>query len=432
MLGAAFSTRKNQRPNSFEGDVQSRLLYDMSTSSLLTDGDRFSTGRRRHEILTDWRMSAARLPWIDHLRTLVIVLVVNLHSCITYSHVGSWYAMSEHEPSMAVKLPFIVWEATLQSFFMGLLFFISGYFAHGSLVRKGPVGFVRERLFRLGLPTLFFMFVVHPFILLGLNPWHTNFGPPVAYYLKFIRTGRWLHASGPLWFALALLVFSIVLAGVVRFGGGPPEARRERKGKQGSTVLLCFVIAVSLGTFLVRLFQPIGSTIFNMQLGYFVQYIAFFSAGVSAAKQGWLLDLSGSRTAARAGWCALVGGPLVLLGILMLGNSSGVKVFAGGWHWQAFALAVWEQLTGTGLSLGLLALFSARVNRDGPGLRWLADRSFAVYVLHTPVLVGLMMLLRSFPQNPYILAGLLTTVGLVVSFLLADLARRLPGLRAIL
>ena len=42
-----------------------------------------------------------RLPWIDHLRTLVVVLVVNLHACVTYSHVGDWYLKSEHEPALA-------------------------------------------------------------------------------------------------------------------------------------------------------------------------------------------------------------------------------------------------------------------------------------------------------------------------------------------
>ena len=31
---------------------------------------------------------ASRFAWIDNLRTLVIVLVVNMHACVTYSHVG--------------------------------------------------------------------------------------------------------------------------------------------------------------------------------------------------------------------------------------------------------------------------------------------------------------------------------------------------------
>ena len=73
-----------------------------------------------------------RMPWVDHLRTLVILLVVNMHACVTYSHVGDWYILSEREPTFMQKVPFILWQVHLQSFFMGVLFFISGYFAHHS------------------------------------------------------------------------------------------------------------------------------------------------------------------------------------------------------------------------------------------------------------------------------------------------------------
>ena len=71
----------------------------------------------------------SRLPWVDHLRTFVIILVVNMHACVTYSHVGDWYFMSKNEPTLAAKVPFIIWQGHLQSFFMGLLFFVSGYLA---------------------------------------------------------------------------------------------------------------------------------------------------------------------------------------------------------------------------------------------------------------------------------------------------------------
>jgi len=80
----------------------------------------------------------------------------------------------------------------------------------------------------------------------------------------------------------------------------------------------------------------------------------------------------------------------------------------------------------------MLALFSRRMNRENAALRWLSDRSFAVYVLHPPVLVALTMAYRTLPQDPVLLAALLTVTGLAVSFALADLARRTPGLRAIL
>jgi len=384
-----------------------------------------------------------RLAWIDNLRTLTILLVVNLHACVSYSHVGDWYFMSDHEPTLAEKVPFIVWQGHLQSFFMGLLFFISAYFAHGSITRRGPGRFVRERLIRLGLPALLYMLVIHPFILLALNPWKANFGPPVAFYANYLRSGRFLGSSGPLWFAVALLLFCLVLAGwrlavprpptvgaVQPVGGIPVQLRATTPS---GTFLWLFALLLGLGTFAVRLVQPIGTNVLNMQLCFFVQYVAFFMAGLHAARNGWLLPLASSACARTAGWLALIGGPVLLLTLIVVGSRSApLGVFLGGWHWQTFGVAVWEQLSGVGLSLGLLALFLRRFNLENGTLRWLADRSFAVYVLHAPIIIALAMLFRALPQNMYGLAALLTVTGLVASYVMADLARRLPGLRAIL
>lgn len=377
--------------------------------------------------------AATRLPWIDHLRTAAIVLVVNMHACVTYSHVGEWYMMAEPEPTMTAKVPFIIWQGMLQSFFMGLLFFLSAYFSAGSLARRGPGGFARERLGRLGLPALLYMLVIHPFILLGLNPWNYNFGPPAAFYGRYLASGRFLGSSGPLWFAVALLLFSLALAAWTRLRPPPAPVGTLHGTPPSAKLLFGFALALGLGTFVVRLVQPIGTNILNLQLCFFVQYIAWFLAGLHAARHRWLSALAASSRARIAGWLALICGPLVMLALLAIGSRNAtVETFFGGAHWQAGGLALWEQLTGLGLALGAIALFSRRCNTDSRTGRWLADRSFGVYVLHAPVLVALAMLFRSLPYHLYGLVALLTVAGLAISFALADVARRLPGLRRIL
>jgi peptidoglycan/LPS O-acetylase OafA/YrhL len=376
---------------------------------------------------------SVRLPWIDHLRTAVIVLVVNMHACVTYSHVGGWYMMVDPEPTLAAKVPFIVWQGMLQSFFMGLLFFLAAYFAVGSLARRGPAGFARERLGRLGLPALFYMLVIHPFILLGLNPWHHNFGPPVTFYANYLTSGRFLGSSGPLWFAVALLLFSLALAAWARARSSSVSPAAPNGTPPSGPALVGFALALGLVTFAVRLVQPIGTDLLNLQLCFFTQYIAWFVAGLHAARHGWLGPLAASALARRAGWLALIGGAIAMLVLLAAGaRSAPPEVFFGGAHWQAFALAVWEQLTGLGLALGALALFARRFPSDSRMLRWLADRSFGVYVLHAPVLVALAMAFRPLPHNLYALVALLTVTGLALSFALADIVRRIPGLRTII
>lgn len=379
------------------------------------------------------------MPWIDHLRTLVIFLVVIQHACVTYSHVGSWFIMSKSEPPFGAKLVFILWEGHAQAFFMGLLFFISAYFAEQSLNRKGPATFLRERWMRLGLPTLFFMLVIQPFIIMVLKPWYEPVDSIATFYRGYISSGRFINATGPMWFAFALLIFCVLLVVWRAIAGRKLSNATSRASTTPITAtrLWLFGAALVAATFIARLWFPLGSSVINFQLGYFPQYVLAFVFGLLAARHQWLQALSASSIAKRAGQIAIVAGPIALLAIVVFNRSLGDKfseAISGGWHWPAFELVAWEQLSGLGIALGLLALFSSRFNFEHPFLRWLSDRSFGVYLLHTPVLIAftLWFLPLEASVSPLLLAALLSVVGLTISLVIADIAKRVPVLKAIL
>src|SRR5579864_457983 len=195
------------------------------TEELLVTGVRkISAGARRSMASQSPRMRiantqlqpAGRLYFIDNLRWWMIILVVSMHSADTYSPLGNWYYTDRTPLSVGSLFAFAAWQMYLQSFFMGLLFFIAGYFAPASLDRKGPRQFVRDRAFRLGLPVLFYMFVLGPIVEYFLaHSWTSTL--PTSFlneWVKHIRNGDFLQENGPLWFCLALLIFSAVYAGV--------------------------------------------------------------------------------------------------------------------------------------------------------------------------------------------------------------------------
>jgi glucan biosynthesis protein C len=377
-------------------------------------------------------LASDRLSWIDQLRTLAIVLVVDLHACVTYSHIGSWYVREGPEPDLPGRLLFGFWEAHLQSFFMGLLFFVGGYFAQLSLAKRGPAGFVRERLLRLGVPTLAYMLVLHPLIVYGINPWGNDYGSRLAAYGHFLASGRFLDATGPMWFAATLLGFSAALA-----------AWRARRGPQaagaapapGAGELCLWGLAAVGASFLVRTAAPIGQSFHNLQLCYFPQYLLAFGAGVAAGRHGWLPALAAARRARVAGWMAVLLGPLALAGVLVASGvlrGRGLDRVVGGWTWPALGYAAWEQLTGLGLALGSLSFCLRRLNRPTPLARWLSARSFGVYLLHPVFLVLGAVALRRWALDPFLMAAILMAIGLTLSFLASDLARRIPGIRQFL
>jgi glucans biosynthesis protein C len=113
------------------------------------------------------RLSDARLTYVDDVRSLVIFLVVMLHSSVTYSGLGGWYIVENKSDSIdpVSKAVFGLFNSFNQAWFMGILFFFGGYFAAESLARKGSLQFIKDRLLRLGLPLLVYVFAIDPLML---------------------------------------------------------------------------------------------------------------------------------------------------------------------------------------------------------------------------------------------------------------------------
>ena len=103
-----------------------------------------------------------RLLYIDNIRWTMIILVISMHAADTYSLFRNWYFVDRRPLSPATILVFGAWQMYVQAFFMGLLFFIAGFFVPSSFERKGALGFLRDRTIRLGIPVLLYMFAIGP------------------------------------------------------------------------------------------------------------------------------------------------------------------------------------------------------------------------------------------------------------------------------
>jgi len=287
------------------------------------------------------------------------------------------------------------------------------------------------------VPLFLYMTVIHPFIVYVINPWNAKFPPLGQAYVEYFRSGRFVRETGPLWFAEALLIFSVVLALASRSAKplNPPIAGRTPQLK--TVYLLALAVVLAAASFAVRTVQPIGKNIQNLQLCFFPQYIAAFGLGIWLARHGCTLDeVAQSPVAKRAGWLALVGGPIVLGGILICQRPyirPGVEPpILGGWNGFAAAYATWEQFAGLGLALGSMVLVRRFWADQTAWSEWLSARSFGVYVLHPPVIIALAVLFKGYSANPFVNAIVLSTTGIVGSYLVADLARRVRWLRDVI
>jgi glucans biosynthesis protein C len=374
-------------------------------------------------------ISGTRLLFIDNIRWLMIVLVILNHLADTYGHTGGWYYMAPVKNDALSSLIFALIGSFTQAFFMGLLFFIGGYFVPASFDKKGVARFLRDRLLRLGLPTLIFMVILHP-----LTVWmvyylhHPGFA---SWCLKYFTTPDLLGGTGPLWFTLALLIFSIIYAGWRLLFKTEPSHINKKPIVITHAGVLAVIAVISLVAFLIRLVQPIGTAVLNMQLCFFSQYVILFILGIVAYRQNWLasLPLGFGRFWFRL--ALFLGIPLWFV-ITILGNASkSILPFFGGLHWQAAAYAVWESFFCIGICLGLLVIYREKYNTQGPVSRFLSKNYFGVYVFHAPIMVGITLIFSEWFVYPPVKAIIMAAIVLPVSFGFSFLIRRVPWLERI-
>jgi membrane-bound acyltransferase YfiQ involved in biofilm formation len=194
-------------------------------------------------------------------------------------------------------------------------------------------------------------------------------------------------------------------------------------------------LALGVLTFVVRFWWPVGSGLapLNLQLCFFVQYIAMLIVGVIAYRNDWLTRLP--KTTGRLGLGLAIFMVVVVFPAMFLlgGAASGdISKFVSGWHWQAFAYAVWEQLTGVAMMVGLIVLFRERCNHQNRLLKEAAAGSYATYLIHATVLILFTLAVRSIAIYPLLKFALVSLILVPLCFAVGAALRRLPGARRIL
>jgi len=378
-------------------------------------------------------MERARLFFIDNLRILLISLVILLHVSITYGGEGSWY-YKEGQADMITSIVLTVHNAISQSFFMGFLFLISGYFTPGSYERKGPWRFFKDRLLRLGIPIICYDFVIGPLLAYPLIRVGTKESPGSYFDFLVSYYSRFHIGTGPLWFVETLLIFAgfyILWRVLVK----PIASSGQSDGKiPGCITISIFALVLGMVSFTVRIWLPVGWAFgpLNLQFPFFPQYICLFIVGILAYRHNWLMRIPNAMGKL---WLSIAIIFIVILfpTLFVLGGATGdISPFMGGVHWQCFAYSVWEQFVCVAVVIGLSVLFRERFNRQGRVAKIMSASSYTAYIVHAPVLVLLALAIRNITIYPLLKFALAVPIAILLCFALGNFIRQLPLARRIL
>jgi Acyltransferase family len=366
-----------------------------------------------------------RLAYADNLKVVLVAGVIVAHVTMAFAGLTGAWVLNE-PPVREPLLSLLDLSALVGALFgMPLFFLVAGMFTPRSLERKGLRQFVVDRTLRLLVPSLFFVLVFTPPIEY-VDPdnagWSRGFWPFVPHVLTI-----WPPAPGPTWFLGVLLFFSLTYAAVRT--AWPRRTTRPAPLRVWHLLLAMAVVAV--GSYLVRFFTPLGEERWHLVLAQAPAWVVGFTLGVLAGERGWFqpLDARFARGVRRTAWLAVA----AVLGVMVViaGSPSGVDPFFGGGTWQSLVFAVLEGVLMVTMSLWVVDLFQRRFNHQGPLGRGMSRAAYGAFLVHQIVLVGLVLGSRFTPWPPELRYVTVSVLGVALSFGLAALLVRLPGVSRI-
>lgn len=369
-----------------------------------------------------------RQVWADNLKVVLVAGVIVAHATIAWTGVGNWVLTEPpvREPLFSVL---VLVSGVGALFGMALFFLLAGMFTPASFERKGLRRFLTDRLVRLGVPLLVFVVFLAPFVEYvdaDNADWDQGF------WALSVHVVWWSWplppAWGPTWFLAVLLAFSAVYA----LGRAVRPRPAAVAGRPSGWYLVALAVVVAVTTFVIRVRVPLGAEVGRLALGQAPAWIAGFTIGIVGAERGWLdpIDPTLARRARRVAWAAVAAFAAMIAAVSISGAP--LEPFAGFGTWQSAGVIGIEAALVVTMPLWLLDVFRRRAHRQGRLMRHAARAAFAAFLIHQPILVGLIVLIRRVTWPPEAEYVTVTALAVAASFTLAALVIRLPGASRVL
>jgi peptidoglycan/LPS O-acetylase OafA/YrhL len=378
---------------------------------------------------------------LGYLRAFVTVLVVLHHSLVGYMGLPvsktftpgamMWRLSPVTDPTHPWSLASLI-VGFNDTYFMALMFLLSGLFVQQSIARKGAWGFVRDRVLRLGIPFLFCAAVVTQIAYYFAYLQSGGTGGIAGYIAAWPSIGYW--PTGPAWFISLLLAFDIVAAAffavMPRWGQWIGKLNANAAEKPGRFFLIFALLSLAAYAPLAHLYGSQAWTYWNFfqfqssrPLNYFLYFAMGIGMGAYGIRRG-LLSPEGKLARRWWLWMLILTPVIFIVGLALFVAILGTK----GTAQQALVDigSVVFVLNCAIVSFAWLAVFTRFVKRANPVMDSLTRNAYGIYIVHYAFVAAVQYALLPATLPGAAKAILATAGALALSWVTSAMLRRIP------
>jgi peptidoglycan/LPS O-acetylase OafA/YrhL len=372
--------------------------------------------------------AGARDASLDYLRAFIVLLVLLHHSMLAY--VDFWRAQPRTFAITSAPIVdpghwagFDIIAMFNDTFFMALMFLLSGLFVWSSLERKGSRKFLRDRALRLGVPFVAAVGILAP---LAYYPAYAVIGDHPgfrAYVHALLSLGYW--PAGPAWFIWLLLFFDAIAAGLYALRhrwskSARLQSLRAIQDRAPTFVPMLIVVSAVVYVPMELAFGAENWPIlgpFSLQISRLFLYATYFAVGIrlgAAGTQSGLLARNAGLARRWPIWLAVGLGAFALRLAVVVAL---ILPVVTAHRPLPLIVRLLSDLTVVLCCGAISVAFIALFRRFAVGHRSLFDSlsasSYGMYLVHYPVVVWLQFALLMVALGP-IAKGAIVFVGAVV------------------
>jgi Acyltransferase family len=383
------------------------------------------------EVLAAPKVKARNLS-LDRARTFLTLVVLLHHAVIPYTYFGHTDAKSWIGFDMIVL--------ATDSFFMAMFFFLSGLFVWPGIARKGPLNYLSDRLFRLGLPFVICAFTIIPLAYYAISLRHHPEVGFSEFWWTTITKGPW--PSGPIWFLWVLFAFDLVACLLFRLSHNmlDPINRLSLHGRRRPAAFFAVMLAVTAAFYIPgRIHFGAGSWFefgpFSVQHGRVMLYATYFFFGAGIGVQyldRGLLAADGRMAKVSWDWLMLALVPYCLLWVLIyikreiLGNPEVLP------HWYEGTYAVFFTIFSVAIMFLILAYFLRFKHSGWSILDPMQADAYGMFLVHYPIALWLQYWLFDYDLPAIVKAAVGFVLTVAFSWALTRALRKIPGATKVL